>query len=702
MNNQVNPDTRLTLWLPFALLCGVFTTMLIEVPAAQASITATGRFTRNWQPASATGLTYNGTDDPWIPTYDGSGTWDVATDSNELWMSRTAAATLTITAGSRVNVGADMHISGGWRNGPRGTVTVTGSGSLLYIGDDFTAGGNDNSSRSYADLTVNDGGVIQALDDVILWNLGTLTGDGTIRLGGDFTGHGTISPGNSGVGTLTVEGDVTLTSNSQLNIEISNSGVGDTLIVTGGTTIDSGASLTLLPTELITSTATYTVIDSGTALSGDYSVSSGYPLLSMSYATDGTTYDGKVTVTPVAYNNAAIVKTENQRAVGGALQTMLSQNPNNLLTQLQGASDAETLQDNYNALSGHNQLALAPVSNLMASGTLGTVSGRLAGLRTVARSHFRRERILASAKVRQSDQAPPVVLAQGMGNDPRLLGDTQWGLWGRYLNLHSDREGDENAVGYSYKMDGISVGIDQRYSDAWLWGLTGGYGMGRSDNGYAAQGEIENWHLGVYGMYNYEHGYLDLQFQGAYQDYYTRRPVTVGSLTEYNQGNTCGGSLGAAAELGFYVLETRFWSMRPMIGLQATYSHVEAYRETASNLSSLRIGEQQMMSLKSFLGLKSIRWFEGEEEGTDTALSMRGGWEHEFDDTANSANVAFNGLPGSSFDVTGSHVARDSFLLGAGLHGMLAPTTWLSFDVDYRVNEDEEAVLFRGTLSHRW
>lgn len=101
---------------------------------------------------------------------------------------------------------------------------------------------------------------------------GLLTGDGTVKTlnaGTALTSNGTIDPGQlDAVGTLTIDGDLTLTGSSVLHIDLAGGGVSDKLAVTsdvllnGELSIWGGAGLTLQLGEV------YTLASFGQRLSG--------------------------------------------------------------------------------------------------------------------------------------------------------------------------------------------------------------------------------------------------------------------------------------------------------------------------------------------------------------------------------------------------------------------------------------------------
>lgn len=120
-----------------------------------------------------------------------------------------SAATLSLIADGKIVVGNSV------------TIAMEGSGNTMA----FTApSGADNGG------TISPGG-------------------GTLNVTGDFTNYGAISPGGDGqIGTLNVTGDLSLTGDGTLNIDLGGTGVGqsDHIHVTGDIVMDGMLDRTLI------------------------------------------------------------------------------------------------------------------------------------------------------------------------------------------------------------------------------------------------------------------------------------------------------------------------------------------------------------------------------------------------------------------------------------------------------------------------
>jgi autotransporter-associated beta strand protein len=140
---------------------------------------------------------------------------------------------LTLDGNFNLNLTGDMDLGGDVR-----TITVTSGGGVTH-----TLGGNVSNGS----LLKNGDGLLHIDGTAALTTLtvdaGTLGGTGTINGSAAVNASGTLSPGSTGIGTLTVNGDLTLAGNTV--IEINKPSVLKDL-VTGVATLNYGGTLTVV------------------------------------------------------------------------------------------------------------------------------------------------------------------------------------------------------------------------------------------------------------------------------------------------------------------------------------------------------------------------------------------------------------------------------------------------------------------------
>ena len=400
-------------------------------------------------------------------------------------------------------------------------------------------------------LGIGNGGLVDG-NEVTIWSTGVLMGEGTLRAG-TVRNHGIIRPGAS-IGTLTVDGDLSLESDSTLEVEIDNAGNSDKLIVTGAFSFETG-SVSVVPTETIVGEQEYLVVEA-------YSVewpTSGVGQLStallhahlvprLRLLTDPNGIE--LHVTAIAFDDASVARTENQRSLGSALNQIAEGGGNDLTMTLQQLQTGDEVRRAYDQLSGQTTPSLAPVT--VAGGTrhVGMIAGRLRS----AADWFSRDIGLGESSDRLVSGTDSVGIDAGQylfaaGNGSPVLGDRPWGVWGKGYGLYGDRESESGVPGYQYTVYGAGFGVDYHFTDSLLLGLTGGYSDGDINySGSRDSSDVSATHGGLYGGYEASLWYLDSILTYADLDYETRRFVDL--TGERLEGDPQGDMLTGYLEAG--------------------------------------------------------------------------------------------------------------------------------------------------------
>lgn len=159
-----------------------------------------------------------------------------------------------------------------------GTLTKTGSGNLTLVGDSPDFKGEVIIEKGILTVDGSLDPTISIFDGATLSGTGNITGDITVYAGG------TINPADVGsVGTLTDIGDVVFFSGSNFEADFDLPTVGmDQLNVDGTVTIQSGTTLTPVPTTEPLAPFTSTIIHTtGGILGSDMTLVNPYPFLNM-------------------------------------------------------------------------------------------------------------------------------------------------------------------------------------------------------------------------------------------------------------------------------------------------------------------------------------------------------------------------------------------------------------------------------------
>lgn len=629
--------------------------------------------------------------------------WDM---SSSLWVGFRGEGELTIADGGQVRsehgyIADNEAVS-------VGTVTVTGEDSLWLVDGNLFVGGNDTQAVGTGVLAVNDGGRVIA-DEVIVWETGTLTGDGTVTVAVPTTLHnyGTIAPGDDGIGTLTVQGNVVFEPNSVFEVQIGGTEA-DQLAVTGDVTIDEGSTVRVLSVGTVVGTQQYAIIDAN-SVTGEFDVLD-TALLTLYFNEIGLDYEPNsvwLHIDAMRFDDPTLLRTYNQRQVAGGLQEIADEGGNTITAALQMVETNEELLDNYDQLAGRSRPSLAPIAVAGTSRFLGSVSSRLRNpSAVVASGSWNGSQLSGSAGPdgtagsRMSYDIDMGGYGFAVGNGSPYLSDSPWGFWAKGYGLFGNRDHSLEAPGYDYRTYGLSVGLDYQFTETLLIGLTGGYAdthvnydRSRDDS------DLRAMHFGFYGSLNTGRGYLDSLLTYSDLDYDTQRYVDL--TGERLEGEFGGYAVSGYFETGFDWRHVGGWLVQPLASFQFSYLGLDNYRESGGD-AALGFKRQSFESYIGSLGAKVSKELLRDSATSRLAVQFRARWLHEFGDTRSDVNTYFASDPTVVFNIRNESIDRDSAVLGLGLGAELNRSTRLYVDYDTRLNADDTAHLISGGLQYRW
>lgn len=634
------------------------------------------------------------------------GEWSWLNVSDDLYVGGHGIGDLLIDNGALVAVDDDTHIA----YGPSsiGTINVTGEGSVLQVGANLYVGGDDEGAGGLGRLFVNDGGQVTVLNELIVWESGLVGGDGTISVLVPTTLHnyGTIAPGNEGIGTLTVEGTVVFHEGSTFAVDI-NDTTSDRLAVDGDATIEGG-TVEVSSTGTITGSHQYEILTANSVVGEFNDLDTAMLNFTVSQATlDYNETSVWLNVTAANFDDPNIARTDNQRAVGGALQVIGGQGGNDITDALQDLETADGVRGAYDQLSGQTRPPLAPMTVAGSSKFLGTVTSRVQNVQTglVAGAFDFAPMAMAAGGPDQAVSSPVQdAAARGqtfaVGNGSRVLAAKRWGLWGRGYGLFGDRDAEGGVPGYSYNIYGGSFGVDYQITESILAGVVGGLSQGDADFCSSRDNtEFDAAHFGLYGSVARGPWFVDAVATFATLDYETERFVDL--LNERLTGNFDGDEFAAYVEASRNFDLNPKLRLAPLASLQYTYLTLDSYTETGG-ASALTFDEQTQESIRGSLGARLTQRIAESTGDFYADLQVRGRWVHEFGDDRSSVESAFVSDPTVVFTVRDGKTSRDSAILGTGLSAQLNEHAKVYVDYDARLNSDETVQVISASLQYRW
>jgi autotransporter-associated beta strand protein/T5SS/PEP-CTERM-associated repeat protein len=598
------------------------------------------------------------------------------------------AATLT-TGNDNTSTTFSGAISG------TGGLTKIGTGTLLLTGTSNYTGATTvnagtlsvNGSIASSALTVNAGG--------------TIGGNGTI--GNTTINGGTLSPGNS-IGTLTVQGNLVLTSASAYLVEVSPTAA-DRTNVTGTASLAGTVQAVFGPGNSFA--RTYTILSAAGGSTGTFGslTTTGLPAgftASLSYtATDAILNLTAILGGPSALGTGGL--STNQRNVTGSLNTFFNNggtlppgflpifgltggNLGNALSQLSGEAATGGQQVAFQMTNQFLGLMLDPFVDGR-SGTTGAAGPALAF--APEREDLPDDIALAYSSVLK---APPKTLSF----------EQRWSVWGGAYGGANRTSGDPAGLGshnLSANAAGFAAGFDYHLTPSTVVGLAlaGGGTSWSLENGLGG-GKSDAFQAGVYGATRWGAAYVAAALSFTNHWMSTDRFAFAG---DHLTASFNAQSFGARVESG-YRFATIFGGLTPYAAIQAQNFRTPGYSETDVNGGGfgLAYAGRTGTDTRSELGARFDRLLALNPNAVLT-LRARLAWAHDWVSDPVLA-AAFQALPGASFIVNGATPAKNSALASAGTELRLANGVTLLGKFDGEFASRSTTYAGTGTIRYSW
>lgn len=635
-----------------------------------------------------------------------SGPNSVWENTGDLYVGYNGIARMIIANGGRIT-NSSGYI--GFDPNGLGSVLVNGPNTIWENSEGLYIGAEQSSALGTDLLFISDGGTVEA-NEVIIWNNGVLSGNGTL-ISDSVINNGKIAAGNL-ITPMTIEGNLTMNQGSILEVEIDNNSTSDLLIVTGDVNI-VGGSVNPIAIETISGWKEYTIVEANN-ITGEFdSIDTALlytavldPHTELGYDVNRPDIDSIILkIGARRFDDYGIAQTNNQKYVGKALQNIADNGGNRVTTLLQSLESVGEVRSSYDQLCGQTRPQLAPISIADTSQFMSTVSDRL---------------LYASPSLSDSFSGSPAFAMSGpdspgintrvydnsldnymftLGNSTKDIAEQKWGLWGKGYGLLGDRKSENGVPGYKYNVYGTSLGIDYKYSERSIFGLTTGFS--NSDVDYTLsgnKGDISGKHIGFYNRSNVTDWFFDYILMYSKLKYETER--NIGLTGEAADGSFNGHAISGYMEARYDWRSHISWFIQPLASLQFSLLNLDGYTESGSS-ANLTFEEQSYKSLKGSVGVRVRNNLYTDAEGRYASVELRGRLLHEFGDTNSSIGAQFAGNPRSGFRVSDAGMPRDSIILGCGLSGKPSRGLRLLFDYDMSFNSDETAHLISAALEYR-
>ncbi|GCE91473.1 hypothetical protein MSKU15_3074 [Komagataeibacter diospyri] len=520
-----------------------------------------------------------------------------------------------------------------------GDLVKTGAGTLVLSGDSTYSGGTE-----IADGTLEvDGSIVSP----VVADAGTtLAGTGTV---GDTTiaSGATLSPGNGGdaMGTMTVRGNLTMATGSNYVVNLSEDGAHDLVSVQGKATLEGGTVHGIAADGGWSTNVRYTILSATDGVTGKFSSVTS----NLAFLTPTLTYDADDVYLLLGRNTvsfASVGDTRNERAVGGAMDTVSGGSLYNALVQ----TDATTARHALNGLSGE----------LHASARTALIQD----------SYYIRDAAIERLRGADCERGAASGMKTASTNGQRTDGacrSEHAALWMQAYGSFGHNAGDGNASGMGHSVGGFVLGADAPVLGWHVGGLIG-YGHSTFDSaGVSSYGHSSNVSLGGYAGTHW--GRLALRMGATYTwDMLSMtRNVRFTGFSDRLSSRYNGGTAQAFGDLG-YRLDAGPVGIEPFADIAYVNLHTDRFAEHGGSAALVGRAIDTGVTYSTFGARFSSSFHAG---GVVLMPNAMLGYRHAFGLTTPTSREAFMS-GGNAFEVAGVPLAQDTAVIKLGLRAKLS------------------------------
>jgi uncharacterized protein with beta-barrel porin domain len=235
-----------------------------------------------------------------------------------------------------------------------------------------------------------------------------------------------------------------------------------------------------------------------------------------------------------------------------------------------------------------------------------------------------------------------------------------------------DTETTSQQAGFDFNTDGLTIGLDYRVTDQFVYGGAINYLSTRSDyNSNAGNLDIEGYSLSFYATrYLSEQSFVDGILGIGQNSYDSARDFQSAGTSHHLIGDTSGSDYSLSVGAGYEY----YWdnlSLVPQGRINYAKFNIDSYQESSSGSGlNLAIDDQQLESLTASLSASLSAVYSTVYGVFTPYLSLD--WQHEFENDSRAIIAYFvNDPTQTTFSVLTDDPDRDYFNLGLGLTATL-------------------------------
>jgi outer membrane autotransporter protein len=181
---------------------------------------------------------------------------------------------------------------------------------------------------------------------------------------------------------------------------------------------------------------------------------------------------------------------------------------------------------------------------------------------------------------------------------------SRFGVWTAGQVDIGDTSGKSSGSGRDFTTSGVSAGLDYRFNERLTAGIGLGYGRDRTDIGSnGTRSEGESWSIGTYASWRpIRNTYLEAVLGYGALSFDSKRYLTEDG--GFANGSRDGQQVFGSVKAGYEISRDALY-FTPYVGMDASWTKLDAFNERDGGSNSLRFGNQTVNSLVAVVGFET-------------------------------------------------------------------------------------------------
>lgn len=245
---------------------------------------------------------------------------------------------------------------------------------------------------------------------------------------------------------------------------------------------------------------------------------------------------------------------------------------------------------------------------------------------------------------------------------------SRFGVWTAGQVDIGDTSGKSSGSARDFTTSGVSAGLDYRFNERLTAGVGLGYGRDRTDIGSnGTRSEGESWSIGTYASWRpIRNTYLEAVLGYGALSFDSKRYLTEDG--GFANGSRDGQQVFGSVKAGYEISRDALY-FTPYVGMDASWTKLDAFNERDGGSNSLRFGNQTVNSLVAVVGFETDYTYRF--TGYTFTPNLKAEWRY---DMANASDIDLNYIDwsgGPLFSLKGDGTVRNAVRLGLGFDVVL-------------------------------